>query len=129
MKNTIKSRLSDMLKTSEMSASELAKAAQVDYTTIYRIMNGETENPSRKTLEPLAKALNVSLDYLHKGIGEKTPVTSNETLLERALNKLEAQIDRQNIMIDNLMSIIMKSDKAGSFLKTLNQKTALKATG
>mgnify|MGYP002381187706 CR=1 FL=1 len=50
MKNTVKTRLEDLLKSSQLSPYELAKRSGIEYTTIQRILNEETKNPSKNTL-------------------------------------------------------------------------------
>lgn len=101
MENTVSERLSGLLKTSGMSENDLAKAAGVEYTTVHRIVTGETENPRKNSLIPLAKALNVSVEYLYSGKGAQE---SELSLLKRALNKLEEQLDRKDAMIEKLMN-------------------------
>lgn len=104
------------MKTSAMSVNDLAKESKVEYTTINRILTGETPQPRRNTLAPLAKALNTSVDYLMTGIEKE----SETTLLKRAMDKLEEQLDRKDKLIERLM---------GKLLDHPNFRRALNGTG
>jgi transcriptional regulator with XRE-family HTH domain len=121
MKNTVKSRLEDMLKSSGMTEYDLAKASGVEYTTIHRIITGETEKPSRNTLLPIAKALGTSPEFLKTGIGAKE-APSEQNIMERALKLLEEQISKKDQTIAALTEILrsVTGGKAGSFLTALN---------
>jgi transcriptional regulator with XRE-family HTH domain len=57
----------------------IGEASKIDYPTVYRISTGDTLNPSKKTLEPIAAALKINLDWLHKGIGERDAQPVEET--------------------------------------------------
>lgn len=96
MKTTVRARLAEVLKSSNMNVSELSKAAKVDYATVYRISTGETLNPSRKTLEPLASVLKVNTEWLHKGIGDRDAIAEdnvpNTPYRDYAIKQLEKRV-------------------------------------
>lgn len=115
MKSTVKSRLEDLLKSSNLSEYELAKRSGIEYTTVHRILTGDTASPSKNTLAPIARTLNVSLEFLHRGIQTETELS----LLQRALAKLEEQIDKKDAMIERLMNKLMGPD-SNSFRRTRN---------
>ena len=47
-----------------LSQEELAKKAGVTYSTLIKIESGNNKNPTVKTLQQIAKALEVTLDDL-----------------------------------------------------------------
>ncbi len=49
-----------------LSQDKLSKLAEVAYNTIVKIESGENPNPTIKTLQKIAKALDVSVDDLIK---------------------------------------------------------------
>ena len=49
-----------------LSQDKLSKLANVAYNTIVKIESGENPNPTIETLQKIAKALNVSIEYLLK---------------------------------------------------------------
>jgi transcriptional regulator with XRE-family HTH domain len=57
------------------SYNSLEKAAGISSGTISRAMLGDREEFSKSTLEALARVLNVSIDWLVDGRGEKPPLT------------------------------------------------------
>ena len=48
----------------ELSQEELAKKANITYSTLIKLESGANDNPTVKTAKQLAEALNVSLDKL-----------------------------------------------------------------
>ena len=48
----------------KLSQEELARKAGITYSTLIKLESGANDNPTIKTLQQLAKALNVSLDKL-----------------------------------------------------------------
>ena len=53
-------------KEKNLSQEELAKKADVTYSTLIKIESGNNKNPTVKTLQQIAKALDVTLDDLMK---------------------------------------------------------------
>ena len=51
-------------KEKNLSQEELAKKADVTYSTLIKIESGNNKNPTVKTLQQIAKALDVTLDDL-----------------------------------------------------------------
>ncbi|OAI50512.1 hypothetical protein AYO37_01010 [Opitutia bacterium SCGC AG-212-L18] len=63
-----------------IKAAELARQIDMPHTTITRIITGNTDNPSAKTLLSLSEFFNVSLDYLiGKEIDHKSSVDFYQT--------------------------------------------------
>lgn len=107
METTVKSTLEGLLKSLKMSPYDLSKASGVQYTTIERILSGKTERPSKSTLAQLAKALNVEPEVFGVYIQQNEEGESMVSLLKKALEKLEQQIDRKDAMIEKLMNKLM----------------------
>ncbi|MBN1971908.1 MAG: helix-turn-helix transcriptional regulator [Candidatus Delongbacteria bacterium] len=51
-----------------LTQEELARKAEIPYTTLAKIESGMVINPRMKTLHKIADALNVTIDYLIKNI-------------------------------------------------------------
>jgi len=51
----------------KLSQEELAKKAGVTYSTLIKLESGVNKNPTIKTLQQVAAALEVTLDELTKG--------------------------------------------------------------
>lgn len=64
MENRLKSVLSSLMKEKSVTSSELARATGVVQPVVYRIASGETDNPKIKTITPIAKYFDVSIDQL-----------------------------------------------------------------
>ncbi len=60
----VKERLKGLRKTIGLTQKQLGENAAIPHNTISRIELGETEDTSTKTLTAIARALNVSADYL-----------------------------------------------------------------
>ena len=54
-----------------LSQEKLARLADVSFITIVKIESGESKKPTIQTMAGIAKALNISLDELIKGILNK----------------------------------------------------------
>jgi transcriptional regulator with XRE-family HTH domain len=54
----------------KLTQEELAKKADISYTTLIKIEQGKVENPTIKTLKKIASALEVSVDDLIKNVKE-----------------------------------------------------------
>lgn len=48
----------------KLSQEELSRRAGITYSTLIKLESGANKNPTVKTLQQIAKALNVSLDQL-----------------------------------------------------------------
>ena len=53
-------------KEKNLSQEELARKADVTYSTLIKIESGNNQNPTVKTLQQIAKALDVTIDDLMK---------------------------------------------------------------
>lgn len=51
----------------KLTQEELAEKADVPYPTLIKIESNQVKNPTIKTVKKLAKALEVSIDYLSEG--------------------------------------------------------------
>lgn len=51
-----------------MTQEELAQKANISYITLVKIEQGKVENPTMKTLQKIAKALEISLDEIVKNV-------------------------------------------------------------
>lgn len=61
---TIGDRIKKLIKEKDMTQEELARKADIPYATLLKILNGSVENPTVKTMQKLAMALEVSVDEL-----------------------------------------------------------------
>ena len=108
-------QLSDRLlaarKKKEISQQDLAKLAKVHFTNIGKYERGEA-TPAADILNRIAKALDVTTDYLLNGtLQDKSADTiSDEELLSqfRKIEKLHA--DKQRLVKEFLDTFIFKAD-------------------
>lgn len=68
MMETIGDKIRKLIKNKEMTQEELARKADIPYTTLLKIISGSVENPTVKTMQKLALALEVVVDDLLVGI-------------------------------------------------------------
>ena len=61
---TIGDKIKKLIKKKNMTQEELARKADIPYATLLKILNGTVENPTVKTMQKLAGALEVSVDDL-----------------------------------------------------------------
>lgn len=60
----LKENIKRYRKEKNLSQEELAKKAGITYTTLTKIESGHNDNPTVKTLQQIAQALEVTLDDL-----------------------------------------------------------------
>ena len=109
---TIGDRIKSRRKHLKMSAEELAKRIGKDRSTVFRYEKGDIENLPLDILEPIAKALNTTPQYL---MGWDEVQKKNDTLTDIVL---ELRTD------DEFLSIVeaiykMDKDKRSSLLALL----------
>ena len=73
MSESISERLRHLLDEKAWSQQTLCKRAGVHHQQIYKVVSGETGDPRASTIKRLAKALDVSADYLLDLIDEPQP--------------------------------------------------------
>lgn len=61
---TIGDKIKKLIKEKGMTQEELARKADIPYATLIKIVGGNVDNPTVRTIQKLAKALNVSVDEL-----------------------------------------------------------------
>jgi transcriptional regulator with XRE-family HTH domain len=98
-----KHKLEEALARSGMNAAELARASGVDKSTISKMLSGERHSTTALILSRLARALNVTSDYL-LGLSdtpEPTPLMLGELLLEltKVARKLPNRRQRDLILM------------------------------
>jgi transcriptional regulator with XRE-family HTH domain len=64
--STIAKNIKKIRKKRGISQDKLSKLAEVAYNTIIKIESGTIQNPTIKTVQKIAKALDISLDELTK---------------------------------------------------------------
>lgn len=69
------------LETNDLSVSDFAKKAKLRPTTVYSIMNGQTENPTLEVLKKLSKTMGMTIDELTKS--EKRDIDEARKLYEK----------------------------------------------
>jgi transcriptional regulator with XRE-family HTH domain len=109
-KGTLATRLKTARDNKEVSQQELAKLAGVHYTNIGRYERGDA-SPSADVLNKIARALEVSPDYLMNGTldNKATELLKDERLLNQ-YKKIEALSDeKKNLLIEFLDGFIFKS--------------------
>lgn len=109
-KVTLATRLKEARDNKGLSQQELGKLAKVHYTNIGRYERGDS-SPSSDVLNKIAKALEVSPDYLMNGTLDNK---ANDTLKDERLliqfKKIEQlPMDRKNLLIEFLDGFIFKS--------------------
>lgn len=62
--NTIGSKIKKLRLEKDMTQEELARKADIPYATLLKIENDTVKNPTINTLQKLAQALEVSVDFL-----------------------------------------------------------------
>ncbi len=62
--NTIGSKIKKLRLEKDMTQDELARKADIPYATLLKIENDTVKNPTINTLQKLAQALEVSVDFL-----------------------------------------------------------------
>lgn len=111
MKKGLSTRLTEKRKAKGLSQTELATLAKVHYTNIGRYERGEA-NPSTDILNRIAKALEVSPDFLMNGTfqDKSAEAISDEELLSqfRKIEKLPS--DKKKIVKELLDAFIFKAD-------------------
>lgn len=61
---SLQSKLSEIMSQKKISAVEIEKSTGLNRNTIYSILAGNSKSPSAHNLQLIAKALDVSLEYL-----------------------------------------------------------------
>jgi len=62
--NTIGSKIKKLRLEKDLTQEELARKADIPYATLLKIENDTVKNPTINTLQKLAQALEVSVDFL-----------------------------------------------------------------
>jgi transcriptional regulator with XRE-family HTH domain len=101
MGNSFATRLQLAMTQSQISASELARRASVTPTAVWNWQQGNTE-PRPQALTAIAKALNVSEDFLRDGSKQVNILSANE------LQALPANQDTLAEMLEELRGRIAR---------------------
>jgi transcriptional regulator with XRE-family HTH domain len=72
MMETIGDKIRKLIKDKEMTQEELARKADIPYSTLIKIISGNVDNPTVRTIQKLAVALDVSVDELLTTIKTKS---------------------------------------------------------
>lgn len=84
-------RLKEMKKRKNITASEIAAKSGIPESTVSRILNGQTENPTFVTIAAIVKAMDGSLDEL-AGIDKPEPEKQCCTINEDYIGSLKEKI-------------------------------------
>ena len=103
-------RLLDARKDKKLSQQELAKSAGVHFTNLGKYERGEAI-PSADILNNIAKALDVTTDYLLNGtVNDKAGQMISDQELLMQFKKIEAlPSDKKKLVIEFLDSFVLKS--------------------
>ncbi|MBN8703773.1 MAG: helix-turn-helix transcriptional regulator [Bacteroidetes bacterium] len=110
IKATLATRLKDARTTKGVSQQDLAKLAKVHYTNIGRYERGDAA-PSADVLNRIAKALEVSPDFLMNGTldNKATDMLKDERLLIQFKKIEELPEEKKGLLIEFLDGFIFKS--------------------
>lgn len=86
-------RLNDYREQRRMSVQALADASDVPFSTARRYLRGQVPNPQLNTVLAMAQALNMPVELLFTGVGEK-PQPALQQLAEAYVQAVEAAKDR-----------------------------------
>lgn len=81
------SRIRDLRKSAKMTQDEISEKSGVALRTYQDIEYGNTENPGIHLIAPIAKTLNVSIDYLVYGETKDTKKAQLHVLIDRLSDK------------------------------------------
>ena len=111
MKKGLSARLAEARKAKALSQQELANLAKVHYTNIGRYERGEA-NPSTDILNRIAKALELSPDFLMNGTlqDKSAEAISDEELLSQFRKVEKLPNDKKKIVKELLDAFIFKAD-------------------
>ena len=91
----IAARISAVMTEREINTAKLAELTDIPFTTLDKVLRGETKNPSSAHIAKIAKALSISSDYL-LGLTD-TPKADSLGIIKKAfanqLERLEKESD------------------------------------
>lgn len=116
--------LKHLMSKNGLTSSELARKTGIAQPVIYRLMNGDTENPQILTLKPIVDYFGISLEQL---LGLSS--LNNEKILDKALlhdltNKLSTIKTIASVLIDVLPGLTEGYQKA-IVAKLINESTPI----
>lgn len=128
-KNPVYARILMLKSHLNLGQNEFCQAAKISTATYQSIRNNDPNVRSR-TITNICTSLNANPQWVFKGEGDMllpavAPSQTN-TLLEKALAKLEEQLEKQNAQVEKLTNIIMNlvgpgGGKAVNFLSVFNK--------
>ena len=98
----IQERILQLLKKREWSLYKLAKEAGIHETTVYDWFNDNHYTPSRKSLEYICAALDITLAEFYSGVEENT-LSEEQTLLLELFYKVQSC--KKQIVFDLLRTL------------------------
>lgn len=117
MKNTVNTRLSEVLKSLKIDIKEAARRTGIEHITIKRIVDGETLKPTSGVLNQISAGLGVSFNYLYRGEGE---MFESEKEVQAVNPWKDAMISQMASEIQNLREML-KLALNGSFPLVLDR--------
>jgi transcriptional regulator with XRE-family HTH domain len=137
--STVSTRLDEAMRKAGFSQNALARLSGVPQPTINRILKGPTkQGPETDTLRKLARACNVSFEWLHEGTGEppragsakvtEIPVATpppvvNETWLQRVDADEARLLDLYRSLTKHKQSVAMSYMKIAAGLVSTAEDT------
>jgi transcriptional regulator with XRE-family HTH domain len=112
--NNLASVLSFLMSKNGLTSSELARRTRVAQPVVYRLMNGDTENPQILTLKPIADYFGVSIEQLLGFVPLNNERMLNKTLIHEITTKLTTIRTIASILEDMLPLLIEAYQKASS---------------
>lgn len=127
MKQTVSQRIKKVREDLSLTQGDLAAIAGVTVTQLSRIENGKSD-PQISTLNDIAKATGVTVEWLSDGKGEYSPVVKSaakESAFDPARDTLYKELREQIVFYRSLLTQ-MAGGKATSFLQALSGTGLLK---
>jgi len=117
--NDFTKRLRECVQESPMTQSALARSAGVTKSALSHALAGRTTQVNANTAIALARALNVSIEYLILGIGERRKRVYSDDALKIAEIYQELRSDEQVRVMDFFSELLDARNNKGSALDSL----------
>jgi len=112
---SLKERVGDLMRKKGLNQTQLAETSGITQATMSRILQGEVEDVRMETLDKLARALAVSVDYLlgrtkQVGVAEALEADDRASAIFRGYQKLS---DKKRDQLREFVRFLEQKDKKG----------------